>query len=402
MVTKGMADDYLPYGKHSLDEDDIAAVVEVLRHGALTGGPEIERLEIAFAKQIGCNHAVVVSNGTAALHLAILAADIGPGDTVIVPTVTFLATANAVRMAGGEVQFADVCPETGLLTPETFKTAIKKCDGRAKAVLPVHLTGQPCDMKPIAEIAAAENIALISDCCHALGAEYTLGGVPGDGQFEVMGCFSLHPVKSIAMGEGGMITTNDDALAARLRRLRSHDMYKGITDFERDALAVDENGDANPWYYEMRELGYNYRATDFQCALANSQLKKLPMFVKRRRLLAGKYDVLFASHSNFVRPNRRVGDTLSAWHLYAVQIDFQSLGKSRAKVMKELVQKGVGTQVHYIPVHEQPYYQALYGQQNFPGAEKYYQETLSLPLFPAMSDSDPQKVVDALLEVLSA
>ncbi|MBV1900120.1 MAG: UDP-4-amino-4,6-dideoxy-N-acetyl-beta-L-altrosamine transaminase [Kordiimonadaceae bacterium] len=397
-----MSDDFLPYGRHSLDEDDIAAVVEVLRHGALTCGPQVEKLEKAFAASIGCKHAIVTSNGTTALHLAVLAAGIGPGDTVVVPTVTFLSTANVVHMAGGTVQFADVCPETGVLTAEAFASALTKCTGPVKAVMPVHLTGQACDMAGISKIAAANNISIISDCCHALGADYHGGGAPGDGQHEIMGCFSLHPVKSIAMGEGGVVTTNDAALAETLYRLRSHDMHKDPAQFARHDLAFDAEGQANPWYYEMQELGYNYRATDFQCALANSQLKKLPVFVERRRYLAGVYDQLLTGHSNLLRPNVRLPDSLSAWHLYAVQIDFKALGKSRAGVMKALAEKGIGTQVHYIPVHEQPYYQKAYGKQNLPGADKYYQETLSLPLFPAMDDSDPARVVRLLTEILSA
>jgi len=391
---------FLPYGRHSLDKNDIAAVVDVLENGALTCGPKVDEFEVAFAQKIGVAEAVVVSNGTTALHLALLASGFKAGDVAIVPSVTFLSTANVVHMSGGRVVFADVCPNTGLLTVEALEHAYEKSGGKARAVLPVHLTGQSQAMESIHAFARDRGLTVISDCCHAIGARYKSGGSPGDGQYDDFGCYSLHPVKSIAMGEGGVVTTKSARVAAHLRLLRSHDMRRSPEDFTRQDLAFDENGNANPWYYEMHELGYNYRATDIQCALGLSQLAKLDQFLARRVMLADMYDDLLKSLSNILRPNPRSIDCSSAWHLYAVKIDFAAVGKSRAIVMQELTAKGIGTQVHYIPVHEQPYYQKEYGEQNLPGASAYYAGTLSLPLFPAMSDEDPIRVVEALKTVL--
>jgi len=392
---------FLPYGRHQIGDDDIEAVVEVLRGGALTAGPKAAEFEKAFAEKLGAKEAVVCSNGTTALHLAAIAAGLGPGDRAIVPSVTFLSTANAVRMTGADVVFADVHPDTGLLTEETLLKAYKTANGAVKAVLPVHLNGQCADMPAISKVAADNNSVIITDCCHALGAEYVNGGRPGDGQYEDMACFSLHPVKSIAMGEGGMITTNDGAKAARMRLLRSHDMKRDPADWTERDSGFDQNGEPNPWIYEMHELGYNYRAPDILCALGLSQLRKLDAFVARRREIAALYDVALASLGNLVKPVTRTLAAESAWHLYPVLIEFATLGKERSQVMRELLNKDIGTQVHYIPVSSQPYYQKRYGNQQIPGANSYYERVLSLPIFPAMSDDDVQEAVSALKSVLS-
>lgn len=394
-----MSRSFLPYGRHSIDEDDIEAVVEVLRNGPLTCGPKVEEFEADFARKIGVDHAVVCSNGTTALHLAVIAAGIGPGDYAIVPAITFLATANAVRMAGAEVCFADVDPETGLMTPAHFEEALKRAAGPVKAVLPVHMNGQSEAMANIKAIADQHGVHVISDCCHALGAEYLDVGRPGDGQFEDMGTFSLHPVKSIAMGEGGVVTTSDPEKARLLRLLRGHAMEKDSSLWQH-ADGFAENGEANPWYYEMQILAYNYRASDLQCALGISQLRKLDSFIEKRRKIASWYDTLLASLDNLVRPIRRSSDCISAWHLYPVLIDFEALGQERAMVMQSLGDAGVGTQVHYVPVSNQPYYVARYGRQELPGAEAYYDRVLSLPIFPAMTKEDVAKVVEALSAIL--
>ncbi|MFC3051236.1 UDP-4-amino-4,6-dideoxy-N-acetyl-beta-L-altrosamine transaminase [Kordiimonas pumila] len=396
-----MPQHFLPYGRHTLDSDDIAAVVDVLKHGALTCGPKVDEFEAEFARKIGAVEAVVVSNGTTALHLALLAANFRPGDIAIVPTLTFLSTANAVHMAGGRVVFADVCPKTGLMTPDTLKAAFKKSNYKAKAVLPVHLTGQSEHMAEIHDYARDKGMVIISDCCHAIGASYKAGGSPGDGQFEDFGCYSLHPVKSIAMGEGGVVTTKTPELARYIRQLRSHDMRRLPEEFVRPELGFDDSGEPNPWYYEMHELGYNYRATDIQCALGLSQLGKLDKFLARRLKLADMYDTLLEPLAPVVTSNPRSIDCNSAWHLYAVKIDFASMGKSRGHIMRSFAEKGVGTQVHYIPVHEQPYYQKHYGVQDLPGAADYYAGTLTLPLFPSMFDTDPGFVVKTLKAVLN-
>lgn len=395
-----MSNSFLPYGRHQIDEDDIAAVVDVLRHGALTCGPKVGEFEAAFAGTIGAAEAIVCSNGTTALHLAAIAAGIGPGDKVVVPAVTFLSTANVVRMCGADVVFADVDADTGLLTADTFEDAIKRAGGAVKAVMPVHLNGQCVDMPVVKAVADRVGAKIITDCCHALGARYHGGGRPGDGQYEDFACFSLHPVKSIAMGEGGFVTTNDVALARRIRQLRGHDMERDSERWQIAEQGFDSEGNANPWYYEMAELAYNYRATDMQCALGLSQLRKLEGFVARRAQIAELYDAAFQSFSNTLKPVTRTSLAASAWHLYPALIDFAAVGKERGQVMRELQARGVGTQVHYLPVPWQPYYRDLYGVSELPGAARYYGRVLSLPIFPAMSDEDVARVVAALKEVL--
>lgn len=391
-----MSPDILPYGKHQIDEDDIAAVADVLRGGALTCGPKVAEFEEAFARKIGAKEAVVCANGTAALHLACMAAGLGPGDIAIVPAITFLATANAVLMTGADVVFADVCPKTGLMTSETFEDAIRKAGNKVSAVLPVHMNGQAGDIAAIYARAKQHKMQVITDCCHALGAEYFSGGRPGDGQFEDLATFSLHPVKSIAMGEGGFIATNSPKFASKMRMLRGHAMEKRPDSWLNTEMAFDDDQTANPWYYEMQMLAYNYRANDIQCALGLSQLEKLDAFINRRREIADLYDQKLAKISNNIKAIDRAGVTNSAWHLYPVLIDFDILGVSRAEAMKKLFEKGVGTQVHYVPVSKQPYYEQRYGPQNLPGADAYYESVLSLPIFPAMSEDDVDKVVDAL------
>ncbi len=395
-----MTEDFLPYGKHSIDQADIDAVVDVLTNGPLTCGPKITEFETAFAAYIGAREAVVCSNGTAALHLAAIEAGLKEGDVAIVPSITFLATANAVRMTGAEVCFADVDSESGLMSSDDFKHAVAKSPRKPTAVLPVHMNGQSGEMAEIAAFARANDISIITDCCHALGADYVAGGKPGDGQFEDFGTFSLHPVKSIAMGEGGVITTSDPGAAQRLRMLRGHAMEKTPDEWQNPDEGHADDGNANPWYYEMQMLAYNYRATDIQCALGLSQLKKLPTFIAKRRQVADWYDKHLCGFSNHLKPINRSTDSLSAWHLYAVQIDFDAVGKDRAAVMMQLAASNVGTQVHYVPVSSQPYYTARYGQQNLPGADAYYRQILSLPIFPAMEEADVKQVADALRRVL--
>lgn len=404
---------FLPYGRQSIDEDDIAAVTASLKSGWLTTGPAIENFEAAFAQKTGARHAVACANGTAGLHLALLALGIGPGDRVIVPTLTFLATANAARYVGADVVFADVDPDCGLLTPETLTDAFVRSGGAVKAVLPVHLAGQPADMAALAGIAAAHGAVIVEDACHAIGGAYFTDAEPGGANgtwaqigacaHSAMSVFSLHPVKTITMGEGGVITTNDDALAAKLRRARSHGMTRDAEVFVNRDLAFGAEGAANPWYYEMAEIGYNYRASDMQCALGTAQLAKLDRFVARRGELVALYDRAIGDLGHpTINLLKRRPDCRTAWHLYVVLIDFSALGGDRAALMNALGEKGVGSQVHYLPVHMQPYYQTRYGALDLPGAWDYYRRCLSLPLFPAMTDDDVLRVTAALRDALDA
>ena len=390
---------FLPYGRQLIEDDDVAAVASVLRGDFLTTGPTVKAFEAAFAAKVDAPHAIACSSATAGLHLACLAAGIGPGDKVIVPTLTFLASANAATYVGADVVFADVDPETGLMTPATLEAAFARAGGPVKAVFPVQLAGQMESPVAIAEIAARHGALVIEDACHALGASYTTpeGVAPlGACRHAAMAVFSFHPVKTIAMGEGGAVTTRDPLLAERLQRLVSHGMHKDPARFVNRDLGFDATGAPNPWYYEMPEPGYNYRASDIHCALGLSQLKKLDRFVAARARLAARYDRLLAPLAPRLAPIRRVAGCTPAWHLYAVLIDFEAIGLERSAVMKALLERGVGTQVHYIPVHLQPFYRRRAGALALPGAERYYARSLSLPLFPAMSEADVDRVVDAL------
>jgi UDP-4-amino-4,6-dideoxy-N-acetyl-beta-L-altrosamine transaminase len=384
---------FLPYGRQWIDDADVAAVSAALRADYLTTGPAVDAFEAAFRAATGAAHAVVCNSGTAALHLAALALDLGPGDTAIVPSLTFLATANVVRMTGAEVVFADVDPATGLMTRETFEAALARAGtARVRAAFPVHLNGQLCDMSALAAVAARRGIALVEDACHALGAEGS-----ADNVHSAFACFSTHPVKAIAMGEGGVVTARDAAAAARLRRLRSHGMERDPAAWcDRDA---GFDGDApNPWYYEMGEIGWNYRAPDLLCALGISQLAKLERFLARRRELVAFYDRELAALAPVVEPVPH-GAAPHGWHLYAVRVDFAALGRSRRKAMGELRARGIGTMVHYIPVHRQPYYAARYGEIDLPGADAYYARCLSIPFYPALTDADASRVVAGLREL---
>lgn len=387
---------FLPYSRQTIDDDDVVAVTNALRSDYLTTGPLVEHFEKAFAEAAGAAHAVACNSGTAALHLAVLALDFGPNDTAIVPSITFLSTANAVRMTGAEVVFADVDPDSGQMTIATLKTAHDRARAsgkRVKAAVPVHLNGQVGNLAELSRMAGECGVALIEDACHALG-------VPDVGRAELSraACFSTHAVKPITTGEGGVVTTSDAALAERMRRLRSHGMTRDQHSFESAELAF-EDGKPNPWYYEMPEIGWNYRLPDVLCALGISQLRKLTAFRNRRVAIAALYDRLLAPLAPVVVPvphNERNG-----WHLYPLLIDFAAIGSSRAKVMQALRDQGIGTQVHYIPVHRQPYYRRRYGDQSLPGADRYYSRCLSIPFFPSMTDDDVTRVASALSNLVN-
>jgi UDP-4-amino-4,6-dideoxy-N-acetyl-beta-L-altrosamine transaminase len=380
----------LPYGRQTIEDDDIAAVVEAMKADFLTTGPTVDAFETAFAEKVGARHAVACANGTAALHLAMLALEVQPGEAVIAPAITFLATANCARYVGAEVVFADVDPDSGLMTPQTLAEALVRLDGRKlRAVLPVHLRGDAADLPGLAALAAEAGAVLVEDAPHALGTTMAFGNVTervGDVRHSAMATFSFHPVKTIATGEGGMVTTNDPRLAERLRTLRSHGMTRPPG--------------ADPWWYEMAEPGFNYRLPDILCALGLSQLAKLDRFAARRRDLARAYDAALAPLAPLVSTAARPAWSDPVLHLMCVLIDFEAAGRTRREVVDALRARDVGSQVHYIPVHRQPYYRERYGDLSLPGAEAWYARCLSLPLYPGMADGDVQKVADALREAL--
>ncbi len=392
---------FLPYGRQQIGDDDIAAVAQVLRGDALTTGPKVADFEQALSHATGASHVVACSSGTAALHLAAMALNLGPGDKAVVPALTFLATANVVRLTGAELVFADVDPATGLMGAQELSTALARDgSGQVKAVFPVHYAGQCTAPDELAE--AAKGLSVVADSCHALGTAYGSGGRIGDCRHGIMETFSFHPIKTIAAGEGGAVTTNDGDLAERLRRLRNHGRTRDADSFVRDELARDGEGNINPWYYEMAELGLNYRLSDIHCALGQSQLVKLDAFCAARRALAARYDEKLIPLGSLVRPLDRVEGCDPAWHLYVVRIDFAVLGMERAAVMARLKEAGIGTQVHYLPLHMQPYYRDRYGEMSLPGAEVFYQQALSLPLFPDMTEEEVEYVVATLGEITGA
>lgn len=396
---------FIPYGRQSLDEDDIAAVTDVLRGEYLTTGPEVAAFEADITEITGAAEAAVCSSGTAALHLALAALGIGPGDAVAVPSITFVATANAARYCGADVVFIDVDPQSGLIDPHSLDAAFEAPGGeKIRAVMPVHLGGQSADMKAVNAIARGRGAFIVEDAAHAIGTK----GVPGnpdcrigDTTYSDMAIFSFHPVKTVTSGEGGAVTMNNAALAAKIRRLRHHALSLDPNDWQ-DELCRDEAEDGlHPWYYETAEIGFNYRITDIQCALGRSQMRKLDQFLERRREIVTTYEEKLAPLAPLVTPITRSADCKPGWHLCPVLIDFETAEKSRADVMRALRRDGIGSQVHYVPVHMQPGYTTLYGKTALPGAEAYYKRTLSLPLYPAMSDADVDQVVAALASALN-
>jgi dTDP-4-amino-4,6-dideoxygalactose transaminase len=386
----------LPYGRQWIEDDDVAAVVEVLRSDFLAHGPRVGAFEQAFARAMGAREAVACASGTAALQLALRSVDVGPGDLCVAPAMTFLATATAPLICGAEVILADVDPATGLMTPETLAQAIG--GQRVRAVLPVHLGGRLCDLSGMAPVAAVAHALIIEDAAHAVGGIDGAGDRVGSGRWSAGACFSFHPVKTLAAGEGGMVTLNDPERAARMRRLRNH----GVTHdpaMMTEPESIDAGGQRKPWIYEQVEIGWNLRLDEMSAALGLSQLGKLDRFVARRTALADLYDTGLAPLAPVVRPVAR-GEGRPALHLYQVLIDFEAVGAPREAVMRRLSEAGVSTQVHYIPLYRQPSFIARYGPMRLPGAEAFYAHVLALPLFPAMANDDVARVVQALADAL--
>ncbi len=377
----------IPYGKQCLDQDDIDAVVSVLNSDFLTQGPVIGKFEDAFKDTVAAKYAVAVSSGTAALHLSLLALGIGPGDEVITTPNSFLATANAILYVGATPIFIDIEMNQFGIDPTKIEAAITN---KTKAIIPVHFAGFPVDLAAIEKIAKKYNLKIIEDACHALGAKYKESRV-GSCKYSDCSTFSFHPVKHIATGEGGMISTNSKDVYDQLMMLRTHGVTKDV-----DQLTQNPG----PWYYEMQTLGYNYRMTDIQAGLGVSQLKKLDGFVNRRREIAKQYDAAF-SDCDLIHPIKEQDYYHSSYHLYVVQIDFEKISKTRAGVMSELKEKGIGTQVHYIPIIDQPYYrETLNVNGDFNNCFQYYEKALSLPMYPLMDNGGVERVITDVKDIV--
>lgn len=378
------------YGRQSVNEADIEAVISVLRSDFLTQGPVIERFEKRVADYCGAKYAVAVTNATSALHIACRAAGLSHDDTLWTSPITFVASANCGRYCGAKVDFVDIDDTTYDMSVDELEKKLA-LGGRPKVVVPVHLCGQSCDMEKIHGLAEKYGFTVIEDASHALGATYKDTRV-GSCAYSEMTVFSFHPVKIITTGEGGMVLTNNKDLYEKLVLYRSH----GIT---RDLEKMTKEADG-PWYYQQVELGYNYRMTDIQAALGCSQMDRLDTFVARRRELAKRYDELLVDLA--LKTPKQSTDTNSSWHIYVVRLDKARVKKSKTQIFEEMKKRGVTLNLHYIPVHLQPYYQELgFKTGDFPVSERYYEEAFTLPLYYELTDAQQEEVMGALKEVLS-
>ncbi len=391
----------IPYGRQNITEEDIQAVVETLHADYLTQGPKIAEFETAFASYVGAKYAVALSNGTAALHLCCMALNVGPGQKVITTPITFAASANCVKYCGGDVAFADIDPSTYLIDIAQVKTLLEASPkGTYAGIIPVDFAGRPVNLEELRALADEYNLWIIEDACHAPGGFFTANNGTqqncGNGHFADLAIFSFHPVKHIASGEGGMITTNDENLYNRLLELRTHGITKNASAYKNPvAIAVgDENTNATEypaWYMEMQELGYNYRITDFQAALGISQLKRADWGLAKRREIAKKYNDAF-KNSDFVLGQS--GDVHGhAYHLYVLEV------KNRLGLYNYLRENKIYAQIHYIPVHLMPYYATQgFAKGDFPKAEKYYEHCISLPMFPTLTSQEQDFVIEKVKE----
>ncbi len=381
----------IPYGRQSILQEDIDAVTEVLRSDFLTQGPAITSFERALVEKTGAKHAVAVANATAALHIACLALDLGPGDRLWTTPITFVASANCALYCGAMVDFVDIDPDTFNMCPDALELKLKIADRAGtlpKVIVPVHMCGQSPDMTRISKIARAYGIRIIEDASHAIGASYR-GQPVGNSACSDITVFSFHPVKIVTTGEGGAALTNDALLAARMERLRAH----GIT---RDASLMTRPSDG-PWYYQQLDLGYNYRMTDIQAALGLSQLSRLNMFVERRRDLAAAYDAALKDLPLYLPGRMKEAD--SSWHLYVIRLHDEARHRQAFEDMRA---RGIGVNLHYIPVHLQPYYRQFgFGPGDFPAAEDYYSRAISIPLYPGLTQAQQHQVVAAITEALA-
>ena len=372
------------YGKQTIDEEDIEAVVNVLRGDFLTTGPTIKKFEEAFANKVGSKYAVAVANGTAALHLAVLATGFKNGDRLITTPITFSASANCAFYCGGKPNFLDIT-SNGLIDTALIEKSIKP---EHKIIIPVHYAGFVCDMQEISKIAKENNLIIIEDACHALGAKLGAENV-GSCRYSDMSVFSFHPVKHITTGEGGIITTNSKELYEKLLLLRTH----GIT---RNPELMSKND--GPWYYEMVTLGYNYRITDFQCALGLSQLKKIDDFVRKRREIAKYYYDTLESCKNF-EMIYEVEPMKSSYHLFPILLK-EEMWSKKVKIFDLMAKQGINFQVHYIPVYSMPFYRSQGYNQNYPNAERFYQSEISIPMYPSLSQEQLDFIAKNIKEII--
>jgi UDP-4-amino-4,6-dideoxy-N-acetyl-beta-L-altrosamine transaminase len=385
----------IPYGRQEITQADIDAVVRVLRSEFLTQGPMVPRFEAMLGEHCGAKHAVAVNSGTSALHLACLALGLGPGDWLWTSPITFVASANCGLYCGAKVDFVDIDPRTYNLSPKALEVKLQEAKQRGylpKVVVPVHFSGQPCDMQAIYALGEEFGFKIVEDASHAIGGKYMNEPV-GNCRFSDVTVFSFHPVKIITTGEGGLALTKDSMLAEKMALLRSH----GIT---RDSAQMSQETDG-PWYYEQVDLGFNYRMTDIQAALGLSQLLRVDEYVARRRALAERYNETLAGLP--VALPWQHPDSSSAWHLYVIRLQRDKIAKSHRQVFEELRESGIGVNVHYIPVYTQPYYRNLgFARGAFTQAEAYYREAISLPIYPTLSWKEQDRVIDCLRAVLQS
>ena len=387
----------IPYGKHHIDQEDINAVIKVLKSDNLTQGPLIAAFEKEISNYVGAKYSVVVASCTAGLHLASIASQMNEGKVLLTSPITFVSTANSSLFCGAETIFADIDSSTINISIDNIKKVILK--NKVHAIAPVHFGGLPCDIKKIKEVADQVGAIIYEDAAHAFGATYQDGSKVGSCKYSDMTIFSFHPVKSVATGEGGAITTNNKKIYEKLIRLRNHGLEKNQENFQLKKNSFTNNLN-NPWYYEMQELGYNYRITDIQCALGLSQLKKVDKFIKRRRELAKKYDSAFDNLKNCESIQKNMRD-FSSNHLYILKINFEKLGKTRADLMKEFKRAEIITQVHYIPVISHPYFEKKsYKSSDFPNSYNYYNSALSIPLFYDLTDKQQSYVIDQVKKLI--
>ena len=379
------------YGKQSIDQNDIDAVVEVLKSDFLTQGPAIEKFEKCVAEYCGAKYAVAVTSATAALHISCLATGLGKGDILWTSPITFTASANCGRYCGADVDFLDIDPSTYNMSIAELEKKLQAAEIKPRVVVPVHLAGQSCEMDKIYKLSQKYGFKVIEDASHAIGADYKETKV-GCCKYSDMTVFSFHPVKIVTTGEGGMVLTNDKDLYEKLVLYRSH----GIT---RDPKLMTGTADG-PWYYQQIDLGFNYRMTDMQAALGYSQMQKVNEFVSKRRYLAKRYNELLKNINGIQLPDQNE-DTKSSWHLYVVRVDFSKISKTKNQIFAEMKEKGICLNLHYIPVHTQPYYENLgFKGGDFPNSEKYYEEAFTLPLYYSLTDEQQDHIVKSLVEVL--